>query len=450
MLYGIEITGPALPRERQAALVSVLVRELGVEPEEAELTVMFMPCVVGPVETVEARDRVLVALAEAGFAARPSAVQAPVPASPPVAASMTVAPPPVAVLAAAPLVADVPVTAEASSNGTAVAVAIVLGVIAAVLGVVVVSGRALPADTVTAAEAAAPPTYAPADGDPVDDIVEGDRMADPSDADYDRYGFSPQRGVNWGAFASGAQTRTAGAPNGTPVPIRDAPSARHGRAVGDVPPGAPVSTDGCLPPRPEDSGRWCRTGDAGGEGWVYDRYLFASAPRPAPPQPSGGIQTARLRDGQFTMTVSEGGQTWRLPRPLSASTSISGIQRRTLAGRDVVQFEARDGRWATTYFWEVRRGLLHFVGQDGSGTTNVSEAPGSRAVVAAALGYVPGDDVVRGPAASSAPSRERAAAPSSYIVLLGSYRRDDDSGLQERLALARQTGLALQVVNAEQ
>ena len=461
----VEITEASLPRERQAALARVLVAELNVEPEEAELTALVMPALVGPFATAADRDAFLVALAEAGFAARAVADEAPRAASAPEPAYAAPAHIPVPAAPVAPPAYAAPAytappeaTPTSGSNGIAVAVAIVLGVVAAVLAVVVITGRATTAETAVVAEA--PPGGYPASGDtggdatPIGDAPEAPALTD--DADF-ALGYSPRRGVNWDLFTQGSQTRYSGAPDDTPVPVRNAPSARHGAAVGDVPPGGQVTTDGCLPQRPEDGGRWCRTATTGGEGWIYDRYLLASAPARQAPAPSGGLQTVRLRDGQFSMTLSEGGRTWRLPRPLSANTSISNIRRVTLAGRDIVQFEARDGRWATTYFWEVRQGLLHFVGQDGSGTVNVSEAPGSRAVVAAALGYVPGDDVVRGSGrASRAPTRQsaRASAPrgganAPNIIVMGSYQPYDRAGLDARVAQAQQTGLTLQVVPSE-
>ena len=460
----VEITEASLPRERQAVLARVLVAELNVEPEEAELTALVMPALVGPFATAADRDAFLVALAEAGFAARAVADEAPLAASPPepAYAAPSYVPSPVPAVPVAPpapaYTAPPEATPTSGSNGIAVAVAIVLGVVAAVLAVVVITGRATTAETTVVSDA--PPGGYPASGDAgadatvIEDVAEAPVPTD--DADF-ALGYSPRRGVNWDLFTQGSQTRYSGAPDDTPVPVRDAPSARHGAAVGDVPPGGQVTTDGCLQPRPEDGGRWCRTATTGGEGWIYDRYLLASAPARQAPAPSGGLQTVRLRDGQFSMTLSEGGRTWRLPRPLSANTSISNIRRVTLAGRDIVQFEARDGRWATTYFWEVRQGLLHFVGQDGSGTVNVSEAPGSRAVVAAALGYVPGDDVVRGSGrASRAPARQsarastpRGGANAPNIIVMGSYQPYDRAGLDARYAQAQQTGLTLQVVPSE-
>jgi hypothetical protein len=460
MAYLVEITEPSLSRARQAELSAVLVRELNVEPEEAELTALVMPALIGPFATAADRDAFLLALAETGFAAQPVADETPVappalstalpdPPAPPV-----VPPPPAYV---PPAYAPPPDAVPASgSNRLVVGVAIALGVLAAVLAVVVWTGRGDGAET--AADSGDPPgRYS--EGEPleeattIEDAPERDAPVRTDDADF-ALGYSPGRGVNWDLFSSRTQTRYSGAPNGTPIPVRDAPSARHGRAVDDVPPGEPVTTDGCLRPRPEDGGRWCRTDYAGGEGWIYDRYLLASARRAAP---SGGLRVVSLRGGQTSLTLSEGGRTWRLPRSLSAGTAVSNVQRTTLAGRDIVQFEARDGRWTTTYFWEYRQGLLHFVGQDGSGTTNVSEAPGSQAVVSAALGYVPGDDVVRGSGDASRPTARPSARPSAprgesnapNIIVMGSYQPYDQAGLDARYAQAQRTGLTLQVVASE-
>ena len=370
----VEITEGPLARERQAALADVLVRTLGVEREEAELTALMVPCSVGPLASADDRERLLVALAGAGFAARPGAAvaedgafAAAIPAPPVYTAPVYAAP--------APPEAYAPESARAS-NGPIVAAAVVLAVVALGLGAFVLSGRAAPPAETVAVDAPPPGSDAGVQtviDEPADDLsMDGDAMAPEGDM------MAPE------------------------------PAAPQVDAL------------------------------------------------PSPPAPSGDVHTVRLSDGQLSMTLSENGQTWRLPRALSPSTSISGIQRRTLAGRDVVQFEARDGRWATTYYWEVRQGLLHFVGQDGSGTTNVSEAPGSRAVVQAALGYVPGDDVVRGDAASRAPARsaprrtrgpDTASAPN--IIVLGSYQPYDQAGLDARYAQAQQTGLTLQVVPSE-
>ncbi|HEX9952047.1 MAG TPA: hypothetical protein VGB53_09785 [Rubricoccaceae bacterium] len=469
MSFLVEITEASLPRERQAALAQILIAELNVEPEEAELTALVMPALVGPFATAADRDAFLVALAEVGFAARAVADEAPTDALPPepayaaptyaaASAPAAYAAPPIPVAPVAPPTYAAPPEAApvSGSSGLAVAVAIVLGVIAAVLAVVVLTGRGGREETTVASDA--PPGGYPSSGDadgdatPISDAPEAETPVLTDDAAF-ALGYSPRRGVNWDLFSAGTQTRYSGAPDGTPIPVRDAPSARNGTAVDDVPPGEAVTTDGCLRPRPEDGGRWCRTDYAGGEGWIYDRYLLASAPARRASAPSGGLQTVRLRDGQFSITLSEGGRTWRLPRSLSANTSVSNLQRTTLAGRDIVQFEARDGRWTTTYFWEYRQGLLHFVGQDGSGTVNVSEAPGSRAVVAAALGYVPGDDVVRGSGnASRAPTRNstpRSGASAPNIIVMGSYQPYDQAGLDARYAQAQRTGLTLQVVPSE-
>lgn len=461
MSYRVEILDASLTRERQAALVAVLVAELGVEPETAELTALVTPCVVGPVATVAEREQLLAALATAGFAARPAvpdtagAFEA-APSAPAVVAAPAPPPPAPPPLAVAPVAepAEAPV---ARSNRGLVALAAGLGVVAVGLAFAAFgTDDEVQTDTVVV-EPARPTVYAPED-----DVMEGDTvmidepMEDevraperPRDDPDFRLGFSPGRGVNWDVFERGGQVRRASAPGGYAVPVRDVPSRNHGTVLAEVPPGGQVQTSGCLPRRPEDGGRWCRTGYGGSDGWIYDRYLAAGAPpRPpyAPPPPDGGVQIGRNADGEVTLTLAEGGRVRRMPRNLSAGTSVSNVQRRTLAGRDIVQFEARDVRWATTYYWEPRAGVLHFVGQDRrTGGTNVSDQPGSYDVIYAARGGVPA--TTAGPRAPRAPAR---APASSYLVLLGSYVHGDDYGLQGRLAQAQQTGLALQVVDAEQ
>ena len=444
MSLTVEITEPVLSRERQDVLSDLLVQTAGMEPDEAALTSLVMPCAIGPMPSAEAQQALLAALHQAGFSARAGAAEA---AAPPVVPAYP-APARAGTPAAGP---HAPTPAPASSNTALIAVAFVLAIAAAIFGTLLL--------TRPDGAAAPPPPVAATDTPPGDGGTavadDGDSGAEPSvepvqtdAADY-ALGYSPDHGVNWSLFAEDVQTRYAAAPDDTPIPVRDAPSGRHGRAVAEVAPGAGVSTDGCLPARPEDGGRWCRTDVAGGEGWIYDRYLRASVPAPRPP--AGSVQTARLADGQLTMTVSDGGRTYRIPRSLSAGTSVSDIRPRTLAGRDVVQFTARDARWTTTYYWEYRAGLLHFVGTDGS-TTNVSEAPNSQAIIRADRGDVPGDDVVRGNGtASGAPRRPSSGATANVpnILVLGSYDPSDKAGLAARLALARQTGLPLQTVASE-
>ncbi len=480
MSFTAEITERSLSRDRQALLTDVLVRELNVEPEEAELTALVMPALIGPFETAADRDAFLVALAESGFAARPgSAEEAPADAppayTPPPYTPPPYTPPPYTPPAAGPPVqqAYVPPTppaappppygpvASSSGNGMIIGIAILLAVIAATLAVIVLTQDKRDASDPVVAVDPPPGSSAGsgAPGDvPVTDSMEFDTGEAPApvrtdDADY-ALGFSPRRGVNWDVFTSSQVTRYASAPNSTPIPIRDNPSARHGTAVDEVSPGSGVTTSGCLPRRPEDGGRWCQVD--GNAGWVYDRYL-TSAPRRQAPAPSGGggVQTVRLRDGQTSLRLSEGGQTWNMPRPLSPGTSVSNIQRVTLAGRSIVRFTAQDARWSTTYYWEYRQGLLHFVGTDGS-RTNVSEAPGSQAIIQADQGYVPSDDVVRGSGnASRAPTRQAPRRSSRIstanvpnVIVMGSYGPGDDDALNARYAQAQQTGLALQVVPA--
>ncbi len=471
MSLTVEITEQVLSRERQAVLSDLLVRTAGMEPDEAALTALVMPCAIGPMPSAEAQRSLLAALQQAGFSARAGtgdsmpdyAAPAPPPAYP--AAAPAYVPQPAAYPTPGPYVPAAaspyaPTPAPATSSNTAIiAVAAVLGVaVIALAAVLWMRSDDTPRTTPAVSTTDTPPGYGstPIAGGETADTMASDDYVEPVRSDGADYalGYSPNQGVNWGLFSQGAQTRYAAAPNGTPIPVRDAPSGRHGTAVADVPSGGAVSTDGCLPPRPEDGARWCRTDYAGGEGWIYDRFLRASAPAPrASSGGSGGVQTGTLSDGQTTMTVSDGGRTYRLPRPLSANTSVSDIQRKTLAGRPVVQFTARDARWTTTYYWEYRAGLLHFVGTDGS-RTNVSEAPGSQAIISADQGVIPGDDIVRGSGnASRAPTRRAPSRGSMAdvpnIIVLGSYQPSDRAGLEARLAQARQTGLPLQTVSSE-
>lgn len=477
MSYRVEITGGPFSRERQAELVRLLVPTVGIEPEEAELNVLLAPCTVGPVDA-GTRDRLLDALGAAGFEATATGA-APVytnePAyAEPAYAEPAYAPPPAPAYAPptppyespayeppAPAYAET-VAEPARSNGMLIAVAAVLGLLVVGLGVTALLANRGDAPDPVVVDAGTPgyggsePTPTTTiDDDLVDgSMVEGSVVEEPtsagsSDAAEYALGYSPRRGVNWDVFVSADRVRTAAVPDGTPIPIRDAPSGRHGDAIAEVAYGNQVRTTGCLARR-DDGGRWCQV--SGDQGWIYDRYLQSGSapPRSAPTRTaSSGVQTSRTRDGQFTMSVSEGGRTWRLPRPLSAGTSVSGITQRSLAGRDVVEFTARDARWTTTYYWEYRAGLLHFVGESG-GRTNVSEFPTSRAIIAADLGYVPGDDIVTGGGSSSnGGSSSSSAVPTQALVVMGSYRLGDDAGLRARVAQAQLSGVALETGPSE-
>lgn len=292
MPYRVQITEARLSREHQAELAALLVAHTGVTPEEAELSALMTPCAVGPVATAEARDGLLEALAAAGFGARATGEA---PGDPPAEASRSLAAPETSPLdeppSYEPLTSEEPVyeapapaappSVPARTNWGAVVLGVAAIAAAAVVAVVVLTRPApLP---VVVENASAPPGYAGAEAPEVvyvDETPEPVEAADaapepPDEADFER-GFDPRRGVNWDVFASETQVRYAAAPGRTPIPIRDAPSGRHGRAVGEVSSGGAVRTDGCLPRRPEDGGRWCRTAD--GQGWIYDRYLATSPP----------------------------------------------------------------------------------------------------------------------------------------------------------------------------
>lgn len=393
MPYTAEITERSLSRDRQAVLADVLVRELNVEPEEAELTALVMPALVGPFETAADRDAFLVALAESGFAARPADVPevaspaytppAYTPPAQPAYAPPAVGPPVQPAVAPPPPEGYPPPAPVSSNNGLIIGIAVLLAVIAAALAVVVLTQGTRDAGEQPVAEDR-PPVYEGSDA-PAVDTMAVDTGETQALADTDVPGYSPPR----------------------QAPPRQAPRQQ-----------APPAYTG------------------------------------------GGVQTVRLRDGQISLRLSEGGQTWNMPRPLSPGTSVGNIQRVTLAGRNVVRFTAQDARWSTTYYWEYRQGLLHFVGTDGS-RNNVSEAPGSQAIISADQGYVPSDDIVRGSGnASRAPARQtpRPAAPRRAsristanvpnIIVMGSYAPGDEYGLNERYAQAQQTGLTLQVVPA--
>ncbi len=297
MSLTVEITEHALTRERQAVLSDLLVRTAGMEPEEAAMTALVMPCAIGPMPSAEAQRSLLAALQQAGFAARtgggePEPVYAPPAYQQPAYTQPAYAPTAAGPYAAAP-------APRHSSNTALIVVASVLGLAVVALGVLLLTrAPAEPAappvasTTDTPAYAGSTPIEASTAGTVTDDaaVAPAEDYVEPvrSDGADFALGYSPSQGVNWSLFSNGTQTRYAAAPNRTPIPVRDAPSGRHGRALATIPPGDAVQTDGCLPSRPEDGARWCRTGYAGGEGWVYDRYLRDSrpqAPRPQTPRP---------------------------------------------------------------------------------------------------------------------------------------------------------------------
>ena len=254
MSYQVEIADGPLGRDRQAALAAILAPRLGVEPEEAELLALITPSTVGPVATAGAQA----ALVAAGFAAR--AVGQAAPPAPP----------------ASDPVPDGPAPDAAPRKSRAGLAAVLLALAVAGLAGVALASRPATTDTVIVD---GPPGAGTDDGGgtTIEDGAPEEPPVDADLADFETYGYSPRRGVNWGVFASGSQTRYSSSPDGTPVPVRDAPSRRHGTALTDVPNGSTVETDGCLPAR-SDGGRWCRVDLGGSEGWVYDRFL-TSAPQ---------------------------------------------------------------------------------------------------------------------------------------------------------------------------
>ena len=263
MSYQVEVADGPLGRDRQAVLATVLGQHLGVEPEEAELLALITPSTVGPLATAEAQAALVEALAAAGFSARAVGQAAPPPAPP----------------AREPMpYAGAPETASRKSRAGLVVV--LLALVTAGLAGAALTSRSDDPGTGTVDD---PPPGAGADGrgaTTIEDGVPEERPVDSDLADFETYGYSPRRGVNWGAFASGSQTRYSSSPDGTPVPVRDAPSRRHGAALSDVPNGSTVETDGCLPPR-SDGGRWCRVDLGGSEGWVYDRFLTSTPQVPS-------------------------------------------------------------------------------------------------------------------------------------------------------------------------
>jgi uncharacterized protein YraI len=85
-------------------------------------------------------------------------------------------------------------------------------------------------------------------------------------------GYSPDRGINWAISEVVSRTVWVDVPGDGSLSLRDLPSGAHGDLLHRIPAGTRLSLTRCLPPRPEDGGRWCETSHAGQSGWVYDRY----------------------------------------------------------------------------------------------------------------------------------------------------------------------------------
>lgn len=401
MSYCVTITDGSLSRSRQAVLAAVLAQRLNVEPEEAELMALVTPCTVGPVATAGTRDRLVSALVGAGFSAR---------AAEPAPLAVREAEPPAAAPDAVP-----------ARGRAGLVVAVVLALVVAGLAGAALASRPDDTDTVIVDES--PPNAVMADG-PDTVPVEAPPPVDPDLADFETYGYSPRHGVNWNLFAPGGQTRYSSSPDGTPVPVRDAPSRRHGTALTDVPNGSTVETDGCLPPR-SDGGRWCRVDLGGREGWVYDRFLTS-----APQVPSD--------DADFALGYSP-------RRGVNWNVFASGVQVRYAAAPRRTPVPVRDAPSARhgRALADVSSGAA--VRTDGCLPRRDDGGHWCRTDAAGGEGWIYDRFLADAPRqTSSRPSR-----PTAAVIVLGSYTPDDVYGLDARLAQARQTGLAVETAPSE-
>jgi hypothetical protein len=197
--------------------------------------------------------------------------------------------------------------------------------------------------------------------------------------------------------------------------------------------------------------------DVPGEGMMMDTVaMVMDTPEPVygepPPSAAPAARADRLPSGETRVVVEAYGRTYRFPRTLSRSTSVGSLRHRVLAGRDVVEFEARDARWATTYYWEYGTGAAHFVASDGN-LTNVSREPDSEAVLRAALGYMP-ERTFR--TAEERTAERGASAPSASVrtgpayVILGAYQTYDQGGLDERRRRVAASGYTIQTAMSQE
>ena len=146
--------------------------------------------------------------------------------------------------------------------------------------------------------------------------------------DYDAFGFDPDRGVNWSLVSADSRSLIAAVPNGSSLALRDLPSGSRGTKLVEIGDGAVVRLTGCLPPRPEDGGRWCQTTHGGAEGWVYDVYLTS--------QSGYGEARRRAPDVEFARGYSSArGVNWPLVQRVSRRVQVAIPDRGGLAVRHV-------------------------------------------------------------------------------------------------------------------
>lgn len=114
----------------------------------------------------------------------------------------------------------------------------------------------------------------------------------------------------------------------------------------------------------------------------------------------------RTGDGELRLAVVDGGRVaYRLGRPLSAATRVSGLTFRTVGPADAIVFRAGDGQWTTEYVWEPATDALAYrAREDGTGRERFSDGLVAGDPVADFLGYAPAATAASVPAAPTGPT----------------------------------------------
>ena len=106
--------------------------------------------------------------------------------------------------------------------------------------------------------------------------------------------------------------------------------------------------------------------------------------------PAGREAVAYRTDtGEVRLAVVDGGRVaYRLDRPLSGATRVSGLTFRDVGPADAVVFRADDGQWATEYVWEPATGALAYrAREEGTDRERFSDGLVAGDPVADYLGY---------------------------------------------------------------
>jgi len=80
--------------------------------------------------------------------------------------------------------------------------------------------------------------------------------------------------TNTAPSTSNKVTARVNSPNDGFLALRTEPSAETGERILQIPHGATVTVQGCLPKAPGKKARWCRVDYNGNVGWAYDGFLI--------------------------------------------------------------------------------------------------------------------------------------------------------------------------------